>query len=94
MSKKYQIINSNIDTNTSDECTIFYLLYIVLFFVIVFIIYKIIFCFSSPKEGFENVSITTTNSTTTTSKTPQEIMNKLKQKNDELSNIKDTLQNK
>lgn len=58
MSKKYQIINSNIDSNTSEECTIFYILYIVLFFVIVFIIYKIIFCFDSPKEGFENVSTT------------------------------------
>ncbi len=52
MSKKYQIINSNFDTN-STECTIFYLLYIVLFFVIIFIIYKIIFCFEK-KEGFKN----------------------------------------
>jgi hypothetical protein len=99
MSKKYQIINSNIDTNTSDECTIFYLLYIVLFFVIVFIIYKIIFCFSSPKEGFANVStstknITTTNKNSTTTKSPQQMMNELKQKNDELSKMKDTLQNK
>lgn len=102
MSKKYQIINSNIDTNNTDECTIFYILYIVLFFVIVFIIYKIIFCFSSPKEGFANVSTTTNPQNTittktvskTASKTPQQIMNDLKQKNAELANMKDTLQNK
>lgn len=100
MSKKYQIINPNIDTNNTDECTIFYLLYIVLFFVIVFIIYKIIFCFSSSKEGFANVSTTTipqtvSNSTSkTTSKTQQQIMKDLKQKNTELSNMKNTLQNK
>jgi len=92
MSKKYKIINSNIDTNTSNECTIFYLLYIVLFFVIIFIIYKIIFYFSSPKEGFANVSTSIENSTTT--KSSQQIMNELKQKNDELSKMKDTLQNK
>lgn len=88
MSKKYQIINSNIDTNITDECTFFYLLYIVLFFVIIFIIYKIIFCFSSPKEGFANIS------TTTNPKTQQQIMNDLKQKNTELINMKNTLQNK
>jgi hypothetical protein len=94
MSKKYQIINSNIDTNTntSDECTIFYLLYIVLFFVIIFIIYKIIFCLNSPKESFENVSTITT--AETPSETPQQIMNNLKQKNTELSDMKNTLQNK
>jgi hypothetical protein len=56
MSKKYQIINSNTDTN-SDECTIFYILYIVLFFVIIFIIYKIIFCWEKKKEGFQNDSM-------------------------------------
>lgn len=104
MSKKYQIINSNIDTNNSNECVIFYMLYIVLFFVIVFIIYKILFCFSSPKEGFANVSITTIPQTGTQNisktvsktepKTPQQIMNDLKQKNTELANMKDTLQNK
>ena len=94
MSKKYQIINSNIDANDDayNECTIFYLLYIVLFFVIIFIIYKIIFCFSSPKEGFENVFTRTIPKTT--SKTTQEIMNNLKQKNDELLNMENTLQNK
>ena len=104
MGKKYQIINSNTDTNNIDECTIFYILYIVLFFVIVFIIYKILFCFSSPKEGFANVSTTTIpqngtqNISQTVSKTEpktqQQIMNDLKQKNAELVNMKDTLQNK
>lgn len=89
MSKKYQIINSNIDSNTSNECTIFYLLYIVLFFVILFIIYKIIFCFSNPKEGFEN---TLTSKTET--KSSQQIIDDLKYKNDELSNMKNTLQDK
>jgi len=104
MGKKYQIINSNTNINNIDECTIFYILYIVLFFVIVFIIYKILFCFSSPKEGFANVSITTIPQTGTQNisktvsktepKTPQQIMNDLKQKNTELANMKDTLQNK
>lgn len=100
MSKKYQIINSNIDTN-SNECTIFYLLYIVLFFVIIFIIYKIIFCFGYPKESFENVSTTTTNNTTnnttnpnSTIKSPQDVMKELEDKNKELNTIKDTLENK
>ena len=96
MSKKYQIINSNINTDNTNECTVFYLLYIVLFFVIVFIIYKIILCFSSPKEKFANVSTTTTNSTITTTAPilSQQIIDELKQKNTELTSIKDTLQNK
>ena len=120
MSKNYQIINSNTDTNNTDECTIFYVLYIVLFFVIVFIVYKIIFCFNSPKEGFANVSTTTIPQTGTQNasktisktepkialktlpkttsktlpKTQQQIMDDLKQKNAELANMKDTLQNK
>ena len=54
MGKKYQIINSNTNVNDTNECTVFYLLYIVLFFVIIFIIYKIIFCFNLKKDNFEN----------------------------------------
>jgi hypothetical protein len=50
MNKKYQIVNSN----SNEDCTIFYLLYIVLFFVIIFIIYKVIFNFSNI-EKFESV---------------------------------------
>lgn len=109
MSKKYRIINSNFDTNSS-ECTIFYLLYIVLFFVIIFIIYKIIFCFEK-KEGFENdimkpidkiigmsldlnAKIPNPNMNISDINTPQEMMEDLKQKNNELNTIKDTLQNK
>jgi len=109
MSKKYQIVNSNIDTN-SNECTIFYILYIVLFFVIVFIIYKIIFCFGNSKESFANVPSTTittpketipipipaaSNKLTTNSvKSPSDVMKELSDKNKELTIIKDTLENK
>jgi hypothetical protein len=57
MGKKYQIINLNTDVNSSNECTIFYLLYIVLFFVIVFIIYKILFRFNPKEENFDNTSL-------------------------------------
>jgi hypothetical protein len=113
MSKKYQILNSNFDTN-STECTIFYLLYIVLFFVIIFIIYKIIFCFEK-KEGFKNgtvipidktnlktvemgldlnAEIPGTNMIMPNKNTTQQIMEDLKQKNNELNTIKDTLENK
>lgn len=95
MSKKYQIINSNvdynIDSNDNYECTIFYLLYIVLFFVIVFIIYKIIFCFKN--ENFENVN-KPTQINMSKPKTSQEILNNLKEKNNELNNMKSVLQNK
>ena len=49
MSKKYQITNLNQD----DDCTIFYLLYIVLFFVVIFIIYKVIFIYNKT-ESFDN----------------------------------------
>jgi len=91
MSKKYQIINSNTDSNCLDECTIFYILYIVLFFVIIFIIYKIIFGFYQKKEKFENVSQIPSISSTITS---QEILHDLTEKNKELNTIKDTLENK
>lgn len=98
MSKKYRIINSNTNLYTLDECTIFNLLYIVLFFVIVFIIYKIIFGYYEKKsikstdatnitEGFKNIS-------DNDKKSPQDLMNKLKQQNKELNTIKNTLQNK
>ena len=93
MSKKYQILNSNIESN-SDECTIFYILYIVLFFVIIFIIYKIIFCFGYPKEGFANVPSTTTNTQKPKVKSPSDVMKELADKNKELTTIKDTLENK
>lgn len=119
MSKKYQIINSNTDT-IYNECTIFYLLYIVLFFVIIFIIYKIIF-FYEKKEGFEvelqkelqndNMKTIVNNKSNlkifgmdvdldldldlnSNIKTPQKIMEDLKEKNKELGIIKDTLENK
>ena len=103
MSKKYQIIDSNIvsniNSNGSDECMIFYLLYIVLFFVIVFIIYKIIFCFNLKKEGFENaptqIDKNLANNKNNINKNEHiEIMEKLKEKNAELTNMKNTLQNK
>lgn len=86
MSKNYEIINSNSNLNNSEECKIFYLLYIVLFFVIVFIIYKIVFC-NLNKEKFENIVSTSNNST-------QETLQYLTEKNKELSTIKDTLHNK
>ncbi len=89
MSKNYEIINSNSNLTNSEECTIFYLLYIVLFFVIVFIIYKIIFYSNSKKEKFENVI--TTPSTIMSS---QETLQYLTDKNKELNTIKDTLENK
>ena len=89
MSKNYQIINSNTDLNSSNECTIFYLLYIVLFFVIIFIVYKIIFCFCQKKEKFENIG--TTPSTVMSS---QQTLQYLTEKNNELNTIKNTLENK
>ena len=100
MSKKYQILNSNTDTNldsNSYECTIFNILYIVLFFVIIFIVYKVIFCFTYPKEGFANVPSTTTNTknkSTPRVKSSQDVMRELVDKNKELTTIKDTLENK
>lgn len=59
MNKKYQIVNSNFNSN--EDCTIFYILYIVLFFVIVFIIYKIIFNFTNL-EKFQSINKLTSNS--------------------------------
>lgn len=82
MSKKYQITN----LNQNDECTIFYLLYIVLFFVIIFIIYKIIFIYNKT-ETFDNLVATKTLS-------PEELMQELQSKNMELTNMKNTLQDK
>lgn len=99
MSKKYQILNSNIESNSkietdSVECTIFYILYIVLFFVFIFIIYKIIFCFGYPKESFANVLSTTTDTKNKTVKSPIDVLKELTDKNKELTTIKDTLENK
>ena len=84
MSKKYQIVNSN--SNSNIECTFFYLLYIVLFFVIILIIYKIIYSFNKT-ESFENLI-------TSNEINSQQIFQELKDKNKELANIKNTLQNK
>ena len=82
MSKKYQITNLNQD----DDCTIFYLLYIVLFFVVIFIIYKVIFIYNKT-ESFDNTIGSKIQST-------EQIMLELQSKNDELMNMKNTIQNK
>jgi hypothetical protein len=81
MNKKYQIVNSRSD----EDCTIFYVLYIVLILVIVFIVYKIILNFSKI-EGFELIS--------DKKLSPEQIVEELKEKNNELNNLKNTLQNK
>lgn len=83
MNKKYLIANSY----SNEDCTIFYLLYIVLFFVIIFIIYKIILSFSK-NEGFATVE------TTSNMLTPEQILMNLQVKNEELLNIKNSLQSK
>jgi len=82
MNKKYQIVNSN----SNEDCTIFYLLYIVLIFIVIFIIYKIIYNFSY-QEDFAVVS-------TENKLSPEQIMQELQQKNNQLSSIKNTLQEK
>jgi cell division protein FtsB len=89
MSKNYEILNSNTNSSNPEECTIFYLLYIVLFFVIIFIIYKIMFCFNSSRDKFENVSAIANTSTPN-----QETLQYLTDKNNELNTIKDTLKSK
>lgn len=82
MDKKYRIVNLNYD----DNCVIFNILYIVLIFVIIFIVYKIIYNFYY-RENFENIS-------TKKKLTSDQILQELKQKNNELTEIKNTLQNK
>ena len=79
MNKKYQIIN----LKSNEECTIFYILYIVLIFVIIFIIYKIIsnFCFAEKFELASEKKLT-----------PTYITNELEEKNNELNNLKNTLE--
>ena len=90
MNKKYLIVNSN----SNEDCTIFYLLYIVLIFVIIFIIYKIIFSFSK-RDGFSTVESTANLTLPVQNElTPEQVMNNLQIKNDELTNIKNSLQNK
>lgn len=83
MNKKYQIVNSD----SNENCTIFYLLYIVLIFVIIFIIYKIIFKTYS-NEGFTTIESPQKNLS------PEQIMQELQEKNNELLNIKNSLQTK
>ena len=93
MNKKYEILNSK----SNDDCTIFYILYIVLIFVVIFIIYKIIYNFTYT-EGFEN-SYESFQSQNSESEgklniSSSEIMAELIDKNKELTNIKNTIQDK
>lgn len=61
MNKKYQIVNFN----SNEDCTIFYLLYIVLFFVIILIIYKVIFN-TNNFDKFDLINYPLNNNTTYT----------------------------
>jgi len=81
MVKKYQIVNSRSD----EDSTIFYLLYIVLILVVIFIIYKIISNFTKY-EGFKVLNNKKLSN--------EQVMEELKEKNNELNNLKNTLQNK
>jgi hypothetical protein len=106
MNKKYEILN----LNPNVDCTIFYVLYIVLFFVIIFVIYKIIYNFSNHEkfsnllkmtnnfnnkfENFDTVSSSSQNQTKTNNIVPNQIMTELIEKNKELTNIKNVIQEK
>lgn len=94
MSKKYQIINPSVDSNNINECTIFYLLYIVLFFVIIFIIYKVIFCIGNKNEENKNEGFKNINTTDTTNMTNTNKQNVIEEKTKELLNFKNTLENR
>ena len=126
MNKKYEILNSR----TSDDCTVFYVLYIVLIFVIIFIIYKIIYYLTNANnisdsntnqpdtsptdlnayqnklivndnlENFEtnnldtNVDSEHNNHINYKNLSSQEIVSDLINKNKELLNIKNSIENK
>ena len=81
MNKKYQIVNSNQNENS----TFFYLLYIVLILVIIFLIYKISL-YLTPSANIDNF-------TTTQMLTPGQQMESLQQENVQLVYIKNTLEN-
>jgi ABC-type maltose transport system permease subunit len=82
MNKKYKIVNSN----SYEDYTIFYVLYIVLFFVVIFIIYKIILNFNQS-ESFVNIE----NEKKLSS---EQLLLNLQEKNNELNNFKNTLEEK
>ncbi len=84
MNKKYKIINSNLENdNICDLSSLSILIYIILFSIIFYLIYKLIF----QKENFENVNNSQNNNN-------QTIIDELKQKNKELSELKSTIENK
>jgi len=82
MNNKYEILNSK----SNYDSIIFYLLYIVLIFVVVFIIFKIIYKFNN----YENFKNTTDNQNKLSPETMQELI----EKNNELTNIKNSIQDK
>ncbi len=84
MNKKYKIINSNNENDSlCDSSNITILIYIILFSIIFYLIYKLIF----QKENFENIENSQNNNN-------QAIIEELKQKNKELSQLKETLDSK
>lgn len=90
MTKIYGVRNSISD----DDCIIFYLLYIVLFFTIIFLIYKINYNFNKNDsfDNFNNIKKTSLENTKKISL--EDTILELQKKNNELSTMKDTIQNK
>ena len=82
MNKKYIIQNSYQNTDNINDCFVFYLLYIILFFVVVFTIYKVTLNFKNNYENFDQNN----------KLSPEEVVNELKSKNNELLDIKNKLE--
>lgn len=87
MNKKYYIINSTSDENN----LIYFILYIVLFFVVIFIVYRLIFYFFFT-EKFDLINNSDFNLKNKKIST-EHILNELVNKNKELENITNTMQN-